>query len=230
VTRLLGKLAAVTGASSGIGAAVARALAREGAAVVAFARRFDEPDLGQRPEPGQIVEVRLDVTDEAAVRGRFDELPGLDLLVCSAGAGVFGPVHTATADDLRAMLDTHVVGTFLCAREALRTMMPRRTGHIVAIGSHAALRNFSDCSGYTAAKAGQLGLMRVLAEEARSYDIRVTTLMPGATDTPIWDDRPGFDRSKMMKPDDVAGFLVAIVARPQIAVEEVVLTPPAGAL
>jgi NAD(P)-dependent dehydrogenase (short-subunit alcohol dehydrogenase family) len=118
----------------------------------------------------------------------------------------------------------------LCAREALRRMMPRRRGHIVTIGSHAAHRAFTDCSAYTAAKAGQLGFTRVLAEEARPYDIRVTALLPGATDTPIWDDRPGFDRAKMMQPEDVAGFLVSIVARPGIAVEEVILTPPAGAL
>ena len=72
------------------------------------------------------------------------------------------------------MLDVHVIGTFLCAREALRRMQPRRTGHIVVIGSHAAQRSFSACGGYTAAKAGQLGLTRVLAEEARPYDIRVT--------------------------------------------------------
>ena len=58
----------------------------------------------------------------------------------------------------------------------------------------------------------------------------MTTVILGATDTPIWDDRPGFDRSKMMKPEDVAGFLLSIVERPQIAVEEVVVTPPAGVL
>jgi len=72
--------------------------------------------------------------------------------------------------------------------------------------------------------------MRVLAEEARPYDIRVTTILPGATDTPIWDDRPGFDRSKMMKPDDLAGLIVAIVARPALAIDEITVTPPAGAL
>ena len=83
---------------------------------------------------------------------------------------------------------------------------------------------------YTAAKAGQLGLSRVLAAEARPYDIRVTSLLPGATDTPIWDDRPGFDRAKMMQPADVASFLVSIVARPGISVEEVTITPPAGVL
>jgi NAD(P)-dependent dehydrogenase (short-subunit alcohol dehydrogenase family) len=172
---------------------------------------------------------RPDVTDEAQVRTRFAE-PELDLVVLSAGVGTFGPIANASATELRAMLDVHVVGTMLCAREAIRRMMPRRRGHIVVICSHAAHRAFTDCGGYTAAKAGQLGLTRVLAEEARPYDIRVTSLLPGATDTPIWDDRPGFDRDKMMKPEDVARFLVSIIARPGISVEEVTVTPPAGAL
>lgn len=230
MTRLVGKIAAVTGASSGIGAAVATALAAEGAAVVAMARRFSAPTLTRRPDAGEVVDVSLDVTDEAAVAARLAELPGLDILVCSAGVGTFAPVHNATTADLRAMLDTHVIGTFLCAREALRLMMPRRSGHIIAVGSVAAQRAFSDCAAYTAAKAGQLGLMRVLAEEARPYNIRVTTLLPGATDTPIWDDRPGFDRSKMMQPSDLAGFLVSIIARPMLAVDEIVVMPPGGAL
>ena len=227
--RLLGKFAIVTGGSSGIGAACAQALVAEGAAVVATGRRFTggPPRV---PGPGEVVAAHLDVTDEAEVTARIAELPALDILVCSAGVGTFGPVIRAGAAELRAMLDVHVVGTMLCAREALRRMQPRRAGHIVAIGSHAAHRAFTDCSGYTAAKAGQLGLTRVLAAEARPYDIRVTALLPGATDTPIWDDRPGFDRAKMMQPADVASFLVAIVARPGIAVDEVTLMPPAGAL
>ncbi len=227
--RLLGKFALVTGGSSGIGAACAEALASEGAAVMATGRRFDHSPAGHLAL-GQVVQAGLDVTDEAEVARRFAELPELDLLVCSAGVGTFAPVINASVADLRAMLEVHVVGTLLCAREALRRMQPRRKGHIVIIGSHAAHRAFTDCSGYTAAKAGQLGLARVLAEEARPYDIRVTTLLPGATDTSIWDDRPGFDRTKMMRPEDVASFLVAIVARPGISVEEVTLTPPAGAL
>jgi len=227
--RLVGKFAIVSGGSSGIGAACAAALAAEGAAVLATGRRF-APGPAARPALGEVVQAHLDVTDEAEVQARFAELPELDIVVCSAGVGTFGPVINATAAELRAMLEVHVVGTMLCAREALRRMQPRRTGHIVSIGSHAAHRAFADCGGYTAAKAGQLGLMKVIAEEARPYDVRVTALLPGATDTPIWDDRPGFDRSKMMRPADVAGFLVAIVARPGISVEEVTVTPPAGAL
>jgi NADP-dependent 3-hydroxy acid dehydrogenase YdfG len=229
VKRLIGKLAIVTGGSSGIGAACAVALAGEGAAVLSTGRRFARGPA-RMPALGEIVEAHLDVTDEAEVATRFAELPHVDIVVCSAGTGSFAPVLRAQVAELRAMLDVHVVGTMLCAREALRRMQPRRAGHIVAIGSHVAHRAFPDCSGYTAAKAAQLGLMRVIAEEARPYDVRATTVLAGATDTPIWDDRPGFDRSKMMKPEDVAGFVVAIVARPGISVEEVTMMPPAGAL
>lgn len=227
--RLLGKFAIVTGGSSGIGAACAEALAAEGAAVMSTGRRYDHASTMQ-PALGEVVHAGLDVTDEVEVERRFSELPEVDILVCSAGLGTFGPVINASAHEVRAMLDVHIVGTLLCAKAALRRMQPRRKGHIVVICSHAAHHAFTDCAGYTAAKAGQLGLTRVLAEEARPYDIRVTALLPGATDTPIWDDRPGFDRAKMMKPEDVASFLIAIVVRPGIAVEEVTLTPPAGVL
>ena len=227
--RLLGKFAIVTGGSSGIGAACAQALAAEGAAVLACGRRYPDGPASP-PALGQVTHAHLDVTDEIEVKRRFAQLPELDIVVCSAGTGTFGPIANCAAHDIRTMLDVHIVGTLLCAREALRRMMPRKRGHIIAIGSHAAHRAFTDCGGYTAAKAGQLGLVRVLAEEARPYDIRVTAILPGATDTPIWDDRPGFDRTKMMKPEDVAGFLTAIVVRPGISVEEVTVTPPAGAL
>jgi NAD(P)-dependent dehydrogenase (short-subunit alcohol dehydrogenase family) len=229
VKRLLGKYALVTGGSSGIGAACAQALAGEGAAVVAASRRYPEGEVAT-PKLGELVMAHLDVTDERAVAARFDALPEVDIVVCSAGVGTFGPIVHASASDLREMLEVHVVGTLICAREALRRMQPRRKGHIVVIGSHAANHAFTDCGGYTAAKAGQLGLVRVLAAEARPYDVKVTALLAGATDTPIWDDRPGFDRTKMMKPEDVASFLLAIVARPGISVEEVTVTPPAGVL
>jgi NAD(P)-dependent dehydrogenase (short-subunit alcohol dehydrogenase family) len=228
----LGKRAIVTGASSGVGAAIAQALAREGAAVIGWARRFPPLDAGAAAalEAGAVASWGVDVTDEAQVKAGFASAGDVDIVVCAAGVSHFGPVHTASASELRAMLDSHVVGTFLCAREALRGMQPRRRGHLVAVSSVAANQAFPDCAGYTAAKIGQLGLMRVIAAEARPYDIRATTILLGATDTPIWDDRPGFDRARMMKADDVAGFVVAIVARPGISVDEVVVMPPAGSL
>jgi 3-hydroxy acid dehydrogenase/malonic semialdehyde reductase len=227
--RLAGIRAAVTGGSSGIGLAIARTLAAEGAAVVSFARRFPATALPALAG-GRIAEVKLDVTDEAAVHARFAELHELDLLVCSHGDGSFAPLATAKVADLRAMLEAHIVGTFLCNREALRLMRPRRRGHIVNVTSTVVRDSFAECSVYTAAKAGQHGLTRVLAEEARADGIRVTSFQPGATDTPIWDDRPGFDRSKMMRSEHVAALLVELIARPELSVFELQVMPPGGAL
>src|SRR5438477_10132129 len=115
--RLAGKLAIVTGGSSGIGAACAAALAAEGARVVATGRRCPGGPL-RVPAAGEVVAAQLDVTDEAAVVARFAELPEVDIAVCSAGVGTFGPLIAASAAELRAMLDVHIVGTMLCAREA----------------------------------------------------------------------------------------------------------------
>jgi NADP-dependent 3-hydroxy acid dehydrogenase YdfG len=220
----------VTGASTGLGEAIARAMAGAGAAVVGLARRFASGPLA-RPAAGQVAGAALDVTDEAAVEARFDEIGAPDALVCCAGVGVFTPFAAMRAADLRAMLDVHIVGSFLCARAMLaRRPAGARTGHIIMVSSLAAVRTFTDCAGYTAAKEGLRGMTRVLAEEARPRDVRVTNLIPGAVDTAIWDDRPGFDRAVMLRADDVAGLVVEVVARPELAVEELLVVPPRGAL
>ena len=83
---------------------------------------------------------------------------------------------------------------------------------------------------FWAAKLGQLGLSNVLAEEARPYGVRVTSVIAGAVDTPIWDDRPGFDRSKMMRGDDFAAAVCDLIRHPQVAIDEVVILPPGGTL
>lgn len=225
-----GSLCVVTGASSGIGQAITEALARAGGRVIAGARRFEGRVPAVLPAPGEIAAVRLDVTDEAQVRACFGALPRVDVLVNAAGAGCFGPFADMDVAALRAMLEVHVVGTFLCCREALRIMQPRRSGHIVTIGSISATRAFADCAGYSASKAGQAALTRVLAEEARAHEVRITNLTVGAVDTAIWDQRPGFDRARMMQAADVAGVVVDVVTRPGVAVEELMVMPPAGVL
>ncbi len=228
MSRLASTTALVTGASSGLGLAIARSLGAEGAAVIAGARRF----APARPTPsaGSVTEVRLDVTDEKQVVALFEQAPPIDVLVNCAGTGTFAPVCDASVEDLRQMLEVHVVGAFLCAREALRRMRQRMRGHIVNVSSIAAFRAFTSCGGYTAAKEGLRGLTRVLVEEARAHDVRVTGLYPGAIDTPIWDSREGFDRADMMNPDRIAELVVEIVARPELSVEELLVLPPKGAL
>jgi NAD(P)-dependent dehydrogenase (short-subunit alcohol dehydrogenase family) len=234
---LPGQVCVVTGASTGIGQAIARGLAGAGAVVVGFARRFPAAGLADcvpAAAAGRVAEVKLDVTDETQVAARFREvvfaLGPIAALVHSAGIGVFAPFGEARADDLRAMLDVHVVGAFLCARAALESMRAAGRGHIVHIGSIAARETFPECAGYSAAKAGQAGLTRVLAHEARAWNVRVTSVLPGAVDTPIWDSRPGFDRKKMMRADELAGLVIDLLTRPGLAVEEIAVLPPGGSL
>jgi short-subunit dehydrogenase len=227
---LAGKRCAVTGASSGIGEAIARGLAVRGAAVVGLARRFRLPDVDVPLVQGQVLEVRLDVTDDTAVAARFAEIGDVDVLINAAGSGTFGPLARTGAADLRALLDVHIVGSFLCAREALRSMQLRRSGHIINVLSIAAVRPLADCGAYAAAKAGQRALMQVLAEEVRASNVRVTGLVVGAVDTPIWDRRPGFDRDAMMKPDVIANTVADLLRRDGAVVEELTLLPAAGQL
>jgi len=133
--------------------------------------------------------------------------------VCAAGVGSFTSILNTKTSAVRAMLDVHILGLLNIARPALRHMQAKKSGHIVVIGSHVAHRAFTTAAA-TRREAGQLGLTKVLAEEARPYKHPRHVAPAGATDTPIWDDRPGFDRSKMMQPSDVASFLISIVARP----------------
>jgi len=226
--RFEGKICVVTGASSGIGRAIAQALAGEGGRVIGFARRFETTSVPGAPDAGAVLEARLDVSDEAMVADRFAALDRVDVLINAAGDGYFAPFDEASVDDIRTMLDVHVIGTFLCSREALRRM--NGSGHVINIGSIAARDTFEGSAGYTAAKMGQLGIGRVLTLEARERGALVTTVMPGAVNTPIWDGREGFDRGKMMQPDDFAGLVLDILARPGLGTAEVTVTPPGGNL
>jgi NAD(P)-dependent dehydrogenase (short-subunit alcohol dehydrogenase family) len=225
------KTCAVTGASSGIGQAVAQALAGAGARVLGYARRFTQKRLTFLPGPGEIREIELDVTDGTAVAARFAELPmGLDVLVNAAGMGHFGWLSETSTQTLRQLLEVHVVGTFLCSREAWRTMHGRGGGHIVTIGSIAATRYLPGCAAYTAAKAGQTALMRALAEEGRDTGIRVTHIHAGATDTPLWDGRDDVDRARMMPAATLAAMVVDVLSHPELAIQEITVLPPSGVL
>lgn len=235
--RFSGRRVLVTGAGRGLGYALARGYAREGAHVVLAGR-----DVGRLAEAIATLEneglraeaLALDVADRASIRAGFKALSDdgpLDVLVHNAGVATFAPFDELDAGDADRMFATNLLGAVDVARAAL-PLFPRRGGAIVAIASLAVRRTFPNCSVYAASKAGLVAFMDVLREELRPRGIRCLTAIPGPVDTPIWDGMAGnFPRSRMMTADDAAAVVVEATRLDGTAcVEEVVLLPQGGPL
>jgi len=235
---LRGKVALVTGASRGIGLAIAAGLAAAGCAVVITARnqaalRTAVARLAGHGTP--ILPVVCDVRDPravaallAAVKRRFRRL---DVLVNNAGIGHSGlPVAKLPPEVWKDVIETNLTGMFLVTQAALPLM--KRGGTIVNNLSIAAERVFPGSSAYNSSKHGALGLTNTLREELREQGIRVIALLPGATDTEIWNTLwPEAPRKKMMSPNTVAQAVVsALCAADDGTVEEVTILPSAGTL
>jgi NAD(P)-dependent dehydrogenase (short-subunit alcohol dehydrogenase family) len=224
----------VTGASRGIGAATARALADAGARLLLAAR--PSPDLERLASglPGARA-VPTDVRDPAAVERLVEAaaaLGGPDLLVHAAGLGVFAPLEQTSLEQWDEMLEVNLRGAFLLCRAALPGMRARGRGHVFTIVSIAGQRAFPNAGAYCASKFGLLGLTRVLAEEVRRDGVKVSAIVPGAVDTPFW-ERAGADlpRERMLSPDAVAAaILFAATAPPTVHHDEIVVMPPEGVL
>jgi NAD(P)-dependent dehydrogenase (short-subunit alcohol dehydrogenase family) len=154
----------------------------------------------------------------------------LDLLVNSAGVAQLAPLSETSDDMWESTLRTNLTGLFFCCREAAKMMAPRQQGHIINVLSVASFEVFPGNAAYCASKFGALGMTRVLREELRASKIRVTALMPGPTDTPLWVGYwPEAPREAMMQPDDVARVVLAAIAGEAKAVmEEIVLRPIVG--
>ena len=237
--RLAGQVALVSGASRGIGRAVALAFAREGAGVVLVARGRDGLDQVARVVegsggsalvvPGDAAEPETGRRAVDAALGRFGRL---DCVVTAQGTGAFGPLEASRTEDWDAMLRANLTATYLLCRAALPTMLAAGRGTIVAVVSLAAVRPIPGCAAYTASKAGVLGFVRALAAEVRGRGVRVSALSPGAVDTPFWDTIPSPpDRRRMLRPEAVAEAALLVAAQPPEAfVEEIVLAPTPGVL
>lgn len=176
-------LAVVTGASSGIGAATAVRLARDGFEVVAAARRRDRLDeLVASHE--HITARTLDVTDDASVSAFADDLTDVALLVANAG-GAFGTdtVESAAVDDWRAMYDVNVLGLLRCVQALLPALEAGAGGHVMATGSIAGHLVYEGGGGYTAAKHAVAAVMETLRLELNGRPVRVTEIAPGMVRT-----------------------------------------------
>lgn len=216
MSALAGKVAVVTGASRGIGAAVARALAAEGVHLGLGSRRGD--DLGLDAVAREC-DVRDPAQVEQLVSDTVDAYGGLDILVANAGVGAYGPFLELSAEHVEEMIDVNLKGTIYAVRSALPHLLARGAGDIVAVVSVAGLRAFPNESVYNASKFGQIGLMRSLDNELREHDIRCTSVCPGgvATDFALDDGRGRTEDvlAGMMTAEEVADVVLFALTRPR---------------
>jgi NADP-dependent 3-hydroxy acid dehydrogenase YdfG len=214
---LEGKVALVTGASGGIGAAVAHRLHEAGASVGLLSRHGDGLGLGRG------LGVVCDVRDRAAVGDATDAVVerfgGLDIVVANAGVGAYGPFLELDSEQLDAMIDINLKGTLYTAAATLPHLIAAGEGDFVSLASVAGLRAFPGEAVYNASKFGQLGFTRALDHELRERGVRATCICPGGVRThfAIGSGREEGDPELegMLTADEVADVVLFAVTRPR---------------
>ncbi len=225
---LAGRVAVITGASSGIGLAVATHLARAGVAVVMGARRSDRLDAavdGIRAAGGRAEAVVMDVTSEADVTRMADRAQaafgGLDLMICNAGFGYYGTVEETPPETMQRMMDVNFMGTYYGARVALPIFRARGRGHLIIVSSIVGQRGIAQMSGYSATKAAQTAFAESLRSEFAGSGIHVSAIFPISTQTEFrhamardfGHSVSGLGPEQSM--DDVAKAIVSCIRRPR---------------
>jgi NADP-dependent 3-hydroxy acid dehydrogenase YdfG len=241
---LEGKVALVTGASSGIGEATAVALAAQGAAVGLGARRKERIDaLADRisADGGRALAIEADITDEetanALVGRTAEELGGLDILVNNAGLMLLGPVAGADTDEWRQMIEINLLGLLYCTHASLPVMGEAGGGHIVNVSSVAGRTAALGSAVYNMTKWGVVGFSEGLRQEALHANVRVTCVEPGFVDTelqghnenPLVVETIGKMREQigdLLEAEDIANAVLYVVTQPQrVSINEVLVRP-----
>jgi len=244
VGALDGKVAAVTGASSGIGEATARALAAEGASVSLAARRKDRIDelaSAIEADGGKALAIETDVGDEeqanAFVELTNDQLGRLDILVNNAGVMLLGPVAGADTEHWRRMLDVNLLGLLYCTHAALPIMGAAGSGDVINVSSVAGRIAGMGSGVYNMTKWGVTGFSEALRQECARANVRVTAIEPGWVDTELQghNEHPLVVEAmnkqidaieKVLEPEDIARAIVFAVTQPEhVSINEMLIRP-----
>jgi 3-oxoacyl-[acyl-carrier protein] reductase len=214
---LEGKVALVTGASGGIGAAVSRKLHEAGASVGLLSRRGD--DLGLERGLGIVCDVRSRGAVAEATEAVVVHFGRLDIAVANAGLGAYGPFLDLDPEQLEAMIDVNLKGTLYTAAAALPHLIDSGEGDFLSMASVAGLRGLPGEAVYNASKFGQVGFTRALDHELREHGVRATSICPGAvkTEFAIGEGREEGDPAldAMMTADEVADVVLFTLTRPR---------------
>jgi len=232
VTQLTGRVAVITGASRGIGAAAAETLAAEGARVIRLARTLRDVTRDN------VEDVRCDLTDPqqvSRVAARIIAQYGApDIVVSNAGAFLLRALEATETAEVDLQLAVNVKAPFYIAKAFLPSMRAAGKGSFISIGSVADHVGFPENAAYAASKYGLRGLHETLVAEYSGTGVRLTLISPGPTDTNMWDpvdldNREGFTpRALMLRPTDVAEAITFVATRPSHVVIEMLRLGPAG--
>jgi len=230
---LAGQVAVITGAGRGIGAAIAKTLARLGSHTVLCGRsreRLEDTSAAIHGSGGQSSVMQCDVTDLRSVESVAERIGNtfgrLDILVNNAGiGGGSSPLHQLSPDVWDTVMNTNLRGVYYCIRSVAPLMIRGRSGHIINISSLAGKNALPNGAAYSASKWGLNGLTYSVAEELRVHNIRVSVICPGSVHTEFG-PHAGKSADKMLRPEDIAHAVEMIVTQaPQSFASEILLRP-----
>lgn len=223
------KVAVVTGASRGLGAAVSKALVEKGATVYGLARDLEKLKSIQDSLGSAFVPVAIDITDQAAIvrwaQQTFSENDRADILINNAGSGYLKKLEELSAAEWHSMVNTNLNGTYYLT-SAVVPLMKKAGGYILNIGSILGKTTTSHSAAYSATKYAMQGFSEALFKELRGYGIKVTCVNPGSIDTHFFEESKIQAHHNMLQPAEVAQLLIALLETPDnLLVDEITLRP-----
>jgi len=230
------RVAVITGASSGIGAAISEKIARSGYYVVMASRNIEKMKsiaIKIEKEGGKSLIVPVDIAKAEDINKLYLEcssIGNVEILINNSGIGIFSKVENTSIEDWDKQMDVNLKGSFLTSRKFIPDMKKNKSGCIVFINSVAGKKGYAFSSAYVASKYGLRGLADSLREELREHNIKVVSIHPGAVDTPFWDSVDAdFPRNEMLNPEEISDIIVHSITMPgNLVSEEIVLRRTKG--